>query len=103
MKKPAFAIFTIFMIALVMFFACGEKQTTDPCGRLVTLNVENKLGFTIFATVKETHDTATISRDYIFPFKLAGKQSYTLSINGPNYYKDSVMSLSCNDTLFIAK
>jgi hypothetical protein len=68
------------------------------------LNVENKLDSAISVKIMETHDTKSIAKDFTLPFTLTGNQPYTLTIDGPNYHKDTTfMILFCDNKLFIVK
>ena len=45
-----------------------------------------------------------IAKDYTLPFTLDGNQPYTLTIDGPDYHKDTtIMILFCDNKLFIVK
>jgi len=102
MKKSTFAISIIFFFTMIVITACTEKKTVDPCDGFGTLNVENKLDSTISVKVMETHDTRSIDKDYTRQFSLPGNQPYTLTIDGPEYHKDTTfMILFCDNQMFI--
>jgi invasion protein IalB len=102
MKKSVLAISIIFFVASVIISSCTKQQAEDPCSGKGVLNVENKLDSTISVKVVETHETMSIERDYTLPFTLAGNQPYTLTIDGPQYHKDTTfMLLFCDNKLFI--
>lgn len=104
MKKSVFAISVIFFFSLLILSACAKKKTVDPCNGTGVLNVENKLDSTISVKILETHHTESINKDYTFPFSLTGNQPYTLTIDGPQYHKDTtLMILFCDNKLFIVK
>ncbi len=104
MKKSAFAISIIFLFTVLMMYSCTSKTTADPCNGTGVLNVENKLDSAISVKVMETHNTQTIKKDFTYPFSLTGNQPYTLTIDGPQYHKDTtLMILFCDNQLFIVK
>lgn len=102
MKKTAFAISIIFFSTFLVFSACTKKKTADPCDGIGILNVENKLDSTISVKIVQTHNTKSIEKDFTLPFSLAGNQPYTLTIDGPQYHKDTtLMVLFCDNKLFL--
>ena len=102
MKKSALAISILLFASFFVLSACSKKNTADPCNGIGILNVENKLDSTISVKVTQTHNTMSISKDYTLPFSLAGNQPYTLTIDGPQYHKDTTfMVLFCDNQLFI--
>ena len=104
MKKSAFAISILFFVTFLIISACSTKNADDPCSGTGVLNVENKLDSAITVKVVQTHTTMTIKKDYTLPFSLAGNQPYTLTIDGPQYHKDTTfMLLFCDNLLFIVK
>ena len=69
-----------------------------------TLNVENKLDSTIIVEIVQTHSTKSIQKDYTLPLQVTGNQPYALTIDGPQYHKDTtIMILTCSNELFIVK
>jgi hypothetical protein len=104
MKKTTLAISVILLAATFLISACTDTKTADPCNGLGVLNIENKLDSTISVKVMETHDTKSIAKDFTLPFSLAGNQPYTLTIDGPQYHKDTtLMLLFCDNLLFIVQ
>ena len=104
MKKTALAISFILLASFFLISACSKETTVDPCNGMGVLNVENKLDSAISVKVMETHDTKTIGKDFTLPFSLAGNQPYTLTIDGPEYHKDTTfMLLFCDNKLFIVQ
>jgi hypothetical protein len=104
MKKPALAISILFFVTFLIVSACTSKEAADPCDGKGILNVENKLDSAISVKVVQTHETVTIKKDYTLPFSLAGNQPYTLTIDGPQYHKDTTfMLLFCDNLLSIVK
>ena len=102
MKKSAFAISILLVTVFSVMTACTAKKTADPCNGIGILNVENKLDSTISVKIMETHNTMSIKKDYTLPFSLAGNQPYTLTIDGPQYHKDTtIMVLFCDNKLII--
>jgi invasion protein IalB len=102
MKKSALALSAIFFAAIMIISACSKTKTADPCNGKGVLNVENKLDSTISVKITQTHTTKSIEKDYTLPFSLAGNQPYTLTIDGPQYHKDTTfMLLFCDNKLFI--
>ena len=102
MKKSAFAISFILVAVFFAMTACTTKTTSDPCDGKGILNVENKLDSTISVKVMQTHNTMSIGKDYTLPFSLVGNQPYTLTIDGPQYHKDTtIMVLFCDNKLLI--
>ncbi|MFZ4521118.1 MAG: hypothetical protein ACOYNC_05405 [Bacteroidales bacterium] len=104
MKKTAFVLATICFSTFLVLSACTKKKTAAPCDGLGILNVENKLDSTLSVKITETHNTTSIEKDYTMPFSLPGDQPYTLSIDGPQYHKDTtLMILNCDNMLFIVQ
>ena len=102
MKNSAFAISIIFLTAFLVISGCTKTVTVNPCDGMGVLNVENKLDSAISVKVMETHNTVSIDKDYTRPFSLAGNQPYTLTVDGPQYHKDTTfMVLYCDNLLFI--
>jgi hypothetical protein len=102
MKKSFVVIAFLFFSALLIMSACTTKKTADPCDGLGVLNIENKLDSTLSVKVLETHNTVSIGKDYTQSFSLAGNQPYTLTIDGPQYHKDTtIMVLFCDNQMFI--
>ncbi len=102
MKKTTLAISILFLATFLFFSSCTQKKTADPCNGTGVLNVENKLDSAISVKIMETHDTKSIAKDYTMPFSLAGNQPYTLTIDGPQYHKDTtIMLLFCDNLMFI--
>ncbi|MDP1621454.1 MAG: hypothetical protein Q8M08_03855 [Bacteroidales bacterium] len=102
MKKSSLATTLIFFIALFVISACTEEKKVDPCNGTGVLNVENKLDSTISVKIMETHNTMSIGRDFTLPFTLPGNQPYKLTIDGPQYHKDTtIMVLFCDNKLLI--
>jgi hypothetical protein len=100
MKKSAFAI--ILVTIFLVISACTKQEEVNPCDGKGVLNVENKLDSTISVKVLETHNTMSIDKDFTLPFSLIGNQPYTLTIDGPQYHKDTTfMILYCDNKLFI--
>jgi invasion protein IalB len=104
MKKSALVISVIFFAAFLALSSCTQEKTADPCDGYGVLNVENKLDSALTVKVLETHDTKSIAKDYTLPFTLAGNQPYTLTIDGPQYHKDTtIMLLFCDNKLLIVQ
>ena len=104
MKKTALAIFAAFFLATLTISSCKETPPADPCEGKGVLNIENKLDSALSVKILETHNTVSIAKDYTLPFTLDGNQPYTLTIDGPNYHKDTtIMILFCDNKLFIVK
>jgi hypothetical protein len=104
MKKSALAILLSFIAALFITAGCSNEEPADPCSGTGVLNIENKLDSTISVKISETHSTESIKKDFTFPFSLAGNLPYTLTIDGPQYHKDTtIMVLFCDNQLFIVK
>jgi hypothetical protein len=102
MKKSAIAFSILFLAIFLFSSGCTKEKAADPCDGLGILNVENKLDSTITVKVTQTHTTMSIKKDYTLPFSLAGNQPYTLTIDGPQYHKDTTfMLLFCDNKLFI--
>ena len=104
MKKSAIGLLILFTSAFLIFSGCAKKTTEDPCNGIGMLSVENKLDSAITVKIEETHNTMTIGKDYTLPYSLAGNHPYTLTIDGPQYHKDTTfMVLFCDNKLFIVK
>ena len=102
MKKSTLAISIIFFATFLVISACTQKKAVNPCDGKGLLSVENKLDSTISVKVMQTHNTMSIEKDYTLHFSLAGDQPYTLTIDGPDYNKDTTfMILYCDNKLFI--
>ena len=102
MKKTAIAICIMFFATSLIISSCAKTKTVDPCDGKGVINIENKLDSTISVKVVQTHTTMSINKDYTLPFSLAGNQPYTLTIDGPQYHKDTtLMVLFCDNKLFI--
>ena len=102
MKKLCIALSILFATSVLIFSGCAKKTTESPCGGKGTISVENKLDSAISVKIVQTHNTMTVEKDYTLPFSLAGDQPYTLTIDGPQYHKDTtVMVLFCDNKLFI--
>lgn len=103
--KTAPRIFVVLLALIALFSAaCTEKKAVDPCEGKGVLSVENKLDSAISVKILETHNTVTIGKDFTLPFHLDGNQPYTLTIDGPQYHKDTTfMILYCDNKLFIVK
>jgi hypothetical protein len=102
MKKSALVILLLFFATFLIISACTKEAAVDPCDGMGILNVENKLDSAITVKVTQTHTTMTIDKDFTLPFPLAGNQPYTLTIDGPQYHKDTTMMvLFCDNKLFI--
>ncbi len=102
MKKPAILLALLLVAFALASTSCKEKKTADPCDGKGVLNVENKLDSTISVKVLETHTTLSVNRDFTQPFVLDGNQAYTLTVDGPQYHKDTTfMVLFCDNKLFI--
>ena len=102
MKKLIIALSVLFAASIFIISGCGKKATEDPCSGKGVLSVENKLDSAISVKVVQTHNTMTVEKDYTLPFSLAGNQPYTLTIDGPQYHKDTTfMVLFCDNKLFI--
>jgi len=102
MKRSLFVIAFFLLISAFLNSSCKKKEAADPCDGYGILNVENKLDSTITVKVTQTHHTESINKDYTFPFSLPGNQPYTLTIDGPQYHKDTTfMVLYCDNKLFI--
>jgi hypothetical protein len=103
MKKSLLVIPVLLLLAIAVITpSCAKKKEVDPCDGIGTLNVENKLDSAITVKVTETHQTESIDKDYTYPFSLPGNQPYTLTIDGPQYHKDTtVMLLFCDNKLLI--
>ena len=94
------AILSIAMVAT--FLSCSKQTTVEPCDGKGTLNVENKLDSAISVTIVQTRLNKSVSKDYTYPFTLAGNQPYTLNIDGPQYHRDTtIMLLSCDNKLLL--
>ena len=102
MKNIILAISILIAASVLIFSGCAKKTTETPCGGKGIISVENKLDSAISVKIVETHNTMTIAKDYTLPFTLAGDQPYTLTIDGPQYHKDTtLMLLFCDNKLFI--
>ena len=102
MKKLIIALSVLFAASVIFLSGCSKKVTDDPCSGKGVLSVENKLDSAISVKVVQTHNTMTVEKDYTLPFLLAGNQPYTLTIDGPQYHKDTTfMVLFCDNKLFI--
>lgn len=102
MKSTLLVIAVLLLSSVVLLPSCTNKKAADPCDGYGTLNVENKLDSTISVKVTQTHHTESIDKDYTFPFSLPGNQPYNLTIDGPQYHKDTtIMVLFCDNKLFI--
>ncbi len=102
MKTSASTLALLLCSLMLAFTACKEKTAPDPCEGQGVLNVENKLDSTISVKVVETHTTLSVKKDFTQPFILEGNQAYTLTIDGPQYHKDTTfMILDCDNKLFI--
>ncbi|MCX6268488.1 MAG: hypothetical protein NTW16_14225 [Bacteroidetes bacterium] len=102
MKKSILAVFVLLSATLLVMSACTKTETVNPCNGQGVLNVENKLDSTISVKITQTHDTRSIDKNFTLPFTLAGNQPYTLTIDGPQYHKDTTfMVLFCDNLLFI--
>ena len=101
MKNSIIAI-SIMITAFFSFSSCTEKVAEDPCDGTGVLNIENKLDSTLSVKILETHNTVSIAKDFTLPFTLTGNQPYTLTIDGPEYHKDTtLMILFCDNKLLI--
>ena len=104
MKNSAISISIILFAAMLTIAACTKEKVADPCNGNGVLNIENKLDSTLSIKILETNNITSIDKDFTFPFTLPGNQPYTLSIDGPQYHKDTtVMILFCDNLLFIVK
>ncbi len=104
MKKSAFAGIVILFAIFLIISACSKEKAADPCDGFGILNVENKLDSAISVKVVQTRVTKTIDKDYTMPLSLAGNQPYTLTIDGPQYHKDTtIMLLFCDNKILIVK
>ena len=104
MKKSVFLLPVFLFAALITISSCTDTKTADPCDGYGVLSVENKLDSAVTVKVLETHDTKNIGKDFTMPFTLAGNQPYTLTIDGPQYHKDTtIMVLFCDNKLLIVK
>jgi len=102
MKRSLLVILLLLLAGAFLTSSCTKKEAADPCDGYGILNVENKLDSTISVKVTQTHHTESISKDFTFPFSLPGNQPYTLTIDGPQYHKDTTfMVLFCDNKLFI--
>jgi hypothetical protein len=102
MKKSVIALSILFLTTVLILSGCSKKTTEDPCNGKGVLSVENKLDSAISVKIEQTHNTMSIDKDFTLPFPLAGNQPYTLTIDGPNYHKDTtLMILFCDNKLFI--
>jgi hypothetical protein len=104
MKKSAVAISILFLATFLIISACTKTETVDPCNGTGVLNIENKLDSTLSVKILETHDSQSIGKDFTLPFTLTGNQPYTITIDGPQYHKDTtLMILFCDNQLFIVQ
>jgi hypothetical protein len=102
MKKSVLAGLLLFFAIFLIISGCTKEAAVDPCDGQGILNVENKLDSAITVKVTQTHTTMTIEKDFTLPFPLAGNQPYTLTIDGPQYHKDTtLMVLFCDNKLII--
>ena len=102
MKKLAIVLSLLLVASFSILSGCVKKTTEDPCSGKGILNVENKLDSAISVKIVQTHNTMTVDKDFTLPFSLAGNQPYTLTVDGPNYHKDTTfMVLFCDNKLFI--
>ena len=102
MKKLVIALAILFTASVFILSGCSKKTTEDPCNGKGSLSVENKLDSAISVKIVQTHNTMSIGKDYTLPFLLAGNQPYTLTIDGPQYHKDTtLMVLFCDNQLYV--
>ena len=104
MKKLVIALSILLVASFSILSGCVKKTSEDPCGGKGIINVENKLDSAISVKVVQTHNTMSVEKDYTLPFTLVGNQPYTLTIDGPQYHKDTTMMvLFCDNKLFVVK
>ena len=104
MKKSVLAISVILFAALLALSACSKKTTADPCAGIGILNISNKLDSTLSVKILETNNITSIKKDFTLPFSLPGNQPYTISIDGPQYHKDTtIMILFCDNKMFVVQ
>ena len=102
MKKLVIALSILFAASVLILSGCSKKTTDEPCSGQGAISVENKLDSAISVKVVQTHNTMTVEKDYTLRFTLAGNQPYTLTIDGPQYHKDTTMMvLFCDNKLFL--
>ena len=104
MRKSFLTLALLSILLIVFGQSCKDQEPADPCDGNGVLNVENKLDSAISVKIMETHNTVTIQKDFTLPFTLAGNQPYTLTIDGPQYHKDTtIMILFCDNNLLIVQ
>jgi hypothetical protein len=102
--KRAILPIILFLPFLLVMISCSQEDPAPPCDGTGTLNIQNKLDSVITVKVTETHDQQSILKDYTVPFVLTGNNPYTLTIDGPQYHKDTTMMiLNCDNKLLIVE
>ena len=100
MKNIVIVCSVIIVSSLLALSGCVKKTTETPCSGKGVLSVENKLDSALSVQIAQTHNTMTVDKDYTLPFSLTGNQPYTITIDGPQYHKDTtIMVLYCDNKL----
>jgi len=90
--------------ATVVVSGCSKKKDSVPCNGKGTLCIENKLDSTIVISVKPTHNTFTLLKDFMSCTELDGGQIYTINVSGNGINRDTTFTvLNCDKKLFIVQ
>ena len=105
MKKYSLIFTLLIFTAILVFYSCKSKGTTDPCSASGTLCIENKMDSTVLVNIVQKHQQISLKKDYMQCLSLEANVAYTFSITGSGYTKadTTILILPCDNKLFIVK
>ncbi|MCX6248271.1 MAG: hypothetical protein NTW10_11090 [Bacteroidetes bacterium] len=96
--KTVLVSFILCLSFFLLIISCNKKKDPPPCDNKGTICFNNKTDSTVTVTIKEAPDQFPLAKDNIKCVSLNGNVSYSITISGKNYEKDTAFIVRvCDD------
>jgi len=102
--KNRFISVLIFFSFFFLLNSCTEENPSLPCDNNGTICFTNKTDSAVEISIKEAPDQFTLLKDYIKCVQLEGKNTYTITVIGRKFSKDTTILIQvCDEKEFVIK